>query len=591
MTKLVSFIMSIIMALFSVLPGIITNDPEKTMPTGAWLTLINNEFGMTSYENTEPYFESVTNESEYFDAVQIAYEWGIITDEDEEGFDVTAPVTAEFVAVTLKRVARLELKNDVTITNAAKLDYPDEVAVAVSNGLFKLSVSGRFNNRVMSYDDCLAALTAAKDIWANKTFNETKYDYTLQDDVDYGTQGLIVDENGEIVTDNGEVVLEDVFEEISFEGNFVPNFEASKISDSQGNVLNDAEQGDPDAEVVYAPEGFSLSDLKNFDIHNIDYIALLKKVKLSFSVGGFKVKAKVNDNGFNVSVSGTVCDGVNITKAYDLSNFNVNAKLDCNVLRNNIKDSYVRVDYDLVETTLINGSYAASLAETPLAEGEDPVDFLTRVKEGLFELTRGANNKIKIFKIDVPIPNVPGVSIGLELSLVIDCYGRIEITVTSSEVKGYEIVNNKARFINNSEVYDKDYIIAANAEVKATLDFQLNVLGVCIVDVAFTGGIGIGIRTTVFVMNDDGSVLDKQTLDLPFDLAVETTVGANRDNLKLCANANLYGILKISVGTNSKILSKLGLTKTWTIFDESNGTFATFHIEESGIVDHCTRAA
>lgn len=581
MTKLISLIMSIIMSLTAVLPGLISQTPEDTMSTGEWLALVDEEFGMTSYESAEPYYEEVQPDNEYFAAVQIAYEWGVITDEDE--IDVDAPVTAEFVATTLVRVARLEGQGDVVIANAARLDNPDEVAVAVSNGLFALEANGKFKDSVMSFDDCLAVLAAAKDIWANRTFEETTFDYTLNDDMSYETQSLIVD-SGELVTDDPDLELDEVFEEVNFEGQFEPNFEASKITDEQGNVLNDAEEGDEDAEVVYVPEGFSLSDLKNFDIHNIDYIALLKKVKLSFSVGGFKVKANVADNGFNVSVSGQVCDGVNITKAYSLSNFNVNAKLDANVLANNIKDSYVRIDYDLTETTLINGSYAASVAETPLAEGEDPVDFLTRVKEGLFELTSGSGNKINIFQIDVPIPNVPGVTIGLELSLVIDVYGRIEITVTSSECKGYEIVDNKPRVINNSEVYDKTYLVAANVELKATLDFQLKVLGMCIVDVAFTGGIGVGMTTTATVFDESGNVLETKTYDLPFDLAVETTLGANRDKLDITAEVDIYGILNISVGKNSKILSKLGLTKTWVIFDRSNGQIASFSIDENGVI-------
>ncbi len=582
MQKLISLIMAIIMSLSAVIPGLFPRTPEDTMSTGEWLAVVNREFGMeeTDYSMI-PYYSDILPDNEYFATVQIAYEWGVINDEDE--IDVDAPVSAEFVATTLVRVARLESQGDVEVANANRLNNPNEVAIAISNGLFALEANGKFKDSIMSSEDCLDVLAAAKNLWANKTFEETNFEYKLNEDMSYETQSLIVD-SGELVTDVPELELDDVFEEVNFEGQFEPNFEASQITDAQGNVLNNAEEGDEDAEVVYVPEGFSLSDLKNFDIHNIDYIALLKKVKLSFSVGGFKVKARLVDNGFNVSVSGKVVDGVNITKAYNLSNFNVNAKLDANVLKNNIKDSYVRIDYDLTEITLINGSYAASVAETPLAEGEDPVDFLTRIKEGLFELTSGAGNKINIFQIDVPIPNVPGVSIGLNLSIVIDVYGRIEITVTSSECKGFEIVNNRARVINNSEVYDKTYIVAANVELKATLDFQLKVLGMCIVDVAFTGGVGIGVTTTATVFDEDGNVLDTKTFDLPFDLAVETTVGANRDKLEISAEVDIYGILNISVGTNSKILSKLGLTKTWVIYDRSNGQIAKFKIDENGVI-------
>ena len=42
---------------------------------------------------------------------------------------------------------------------------------------------------------------------------------------------------------------------------------------------------------------------------------------------------------------------------------------------------------------------------------------------------------------------------------------------------------------------------------------------------------------------------------------------------------------------HDSIIGKIGLSKTWNIYDRDNGTFAHLHIENSGIVDQCSYAA
>ena len=42
-------------------------------------------------------------------------------------------------------------------------------------------------------------------------------------------------------------------------------------------------------------------------------------------------------------------------------------------------------------------------------------------------------------------------------------------------------------------------------------------------------------------------------------------------------HADIYGILEVGLGNNS-VLSIVGLCETWTIYDRSNATFASFVI-------------
>ncbi|MCR4615997.1 MAG: hypothetical protein K5756_07620 [Clostridiales bacterium] len=585
MTKFISLLLAAIIAFLNLIPGITgIGQPKETMVVGEWLKTVNSEFGMTEAEETvTPYYADITADDPYFMDVQIAYEWGVINSTDK--FATSDKISMVFVGTTLVRVANLTLKEDKVIKNANKLENADEIAIAVSNGILSLQANGKFKDGIAPKADALAALDAAKAIWASKTFDETTFDIVAAEPA-VGTQGLIDDEE-EIGTGDAALNLADVVEAVELQTTFSPDLRASEIKDAEGNVLNNADAATPEGDLaeVEVQENFSISDLKDFDINNIDYVSLLKKVKLNFKIGDFRVKASVNDNnGFDVSIGGDVCDGVNITKAYSLSNLQITTNLSADVIRNDIKNSYLRIDYDLEDTTILSGSYAASLAEKELPEDAGDLSFFDKLKDGLLELKKGTGNSITIFEIEVPIPNVPCITICLELQLQISVDGVIKLAVVSKESKGYEFVNGKARAINVSEELSKTYDIQASAEVLVGLGLSIKVVGVVIVDATVYGGIGVFLRTTVTIADENGQPLEKKTIDLPFDLAVETTIGANNDKIDVSASGDLYGIVKIAIGEKSVIMRKIKLNKTWTICDRSNATFAHFETVDGEIV-------
>jgi hypothetical protein len=113
----------------ALIPGLGGNQVQG-VTTGDWLTMLNDQFGMTTYVSQDPYYADIDASNPYFEAVQIAYEWGVINDAD--AIDVDANVTHEFVAMTLVRVALLEVNKPAPIKNASKLAAPEEVAVAAA---------------------------------------------------------------------------------------------------------------------------------------------------------------------------------------------------------------------------------------------------------------------------------------------------------------------------------------------------------------------------------------------------------------------------------------------------------------------------
>jgi hypothetical protein len=370
----------------------------------------------------------------------------------------------------------------------------------------------------------------------------------------------------------GEVEAEQVTpDEVVFSGDFVPALYASEIVSGDGSVLQDA----------YVPTGEKLSQSQ------LDFASLLQKLDTSFSLGGFDFKVKVNDDGFDLGIGTTITDGVKIEKQYNVSNLNVSTKMDVNLLTNNIKEAYIRADYDLTDTTKLTGSYAWSVAvdESQLPDGAEPIAFMTAARDRLLVLANGAGSKITVFTVQVPIPNLPSVTLSLDVNIRITVYGKIEISIESSQVKGLEIINNKVRIINEVNYGQQTYDIMADARFTVGLCFGVRAFGILLIDVEFE--VGIGIKISAYIVAETA----EYALNIPLDLAIEIpypTGGMN--GAEFCGNAKIYGLMSVSIGQNSKLLKLAGLTKTWVIFDESNATIFNFHIEENGIVSECTRA-
>lgn len=540
MQRIIAFIMSVIMLIGSLLPAL-PGSQINGVKTGDWLTMVVEEFNMEDEEFSETPSTNVTAESPYFAAVQIAYKWGVIVDEDVP-LAIDEFITTEFVATTLVRIAGLELNDATPISNAKKLSNPAEVAIAVDHGLFKLDFLNRFVVKKISLADAKALLEKVKELWANKKF------------------GAPV----------AQAITE---EELNFSGDFEPALEVAEIVAGNGAVLQEA----------YVP----LDDPAGITQSQIDIAGLLKKLDVKFSLKGFDFNVKVTDDGFDLGVGAKVMDGVYVSKAYSVTNFNVSTKFDGNLATKDIREAYIRADYDLKDVTKLTGSYAGSVAVDPskLPADAGPVDFMTAAKAGALALMPGNGDKITVFSVDVPIPNLPTVTISLDVNIRLTVDGKIEITITSSNVKGVEIINNKVRVINETVYGEQTYDINADLRFTVGLCFSIKALGYILVDAEFE--VGLGIRVSAYIKTDTAVYVLEMPLDLAMNIPYPT---GGMDGAEFCGNAKVYGIMKVSIGQNSELLKLAGLRKSWDIFNEANAVIFNFHIEESGIVDQCTRA-
>ena len=591
MTKIISIIVSIIMLVMtSIFPGFVWPGTE-TVETGTFLEQVDEAFGYLPGLTVDTIL-GVEPTNEYYLAVSAAANNDVLV--DYETIDVTASVTPEFVATVLVNAAGVPVGEvNTVIENATSIKNVAKVSAAVENGIITLDVNNKLGLGAMSADEVTAAIEKAVSL--RGTFTEEADDLVLVDGVktvsDYTVDGdsivvpastdiaagdvYVVEQSDEIMTGaaykaesvevvgdtkvvtNSEVAIEDVIEKIDYEGTTDVDFATAMITDGNGEVLSD---------------GY----LDTNAISKDDIMKTLKKLaNVSFSVKGFNIKAKITDTGLNFSVSKSVCDGVTLSKAYELTNLTVDAKADMNVAKLNFNEVYLKFNYDLKDTTTISGSYAKTFGEEVTTVGEKlSGDSFWAKAVNKYALSKLDSTSIKLFTFTLPLGSTP-LSITFDVLLNIDVNGRMEIVVVSEEMHGVEIINNKVSTINDSTVVDRQTNIYGQFELRLGLDVALGLYGYALVDVCVEGGVGAYVEAHAKYVDANGNPVVQSTLTIPVDYLKEFAAGANTEGeIDISGHADIYGILNVSVGNHSAI-GKVGLKKTWTIYDRSNGVFAS----------------
>ena len=588
MNKIISFFVSIIMLVMTTLfPGFVWPGTE-TMSNGDFLAKVDETFGYVTPDSGDKYY-GLEPGDEYYDAVAAAAEYDVLVDYD--AIDVFENAKTEFVATVLVNASGV--KGTADIANAADFQNVDKVKAAVANHIIPVDASGKVSTAAMSKADILAAVAVAKGLHCVSDAISNKVD--LLDGVKtvdtYSVAGdaIIVDADsdlavgdvyvleqsdelltgaayevaaidvvdGQKVITNNEVAIEDVIEKIDYAGTSAVDFSTAMVEDGNGEVISD---------------GY----LNTAGISKDDIMKTLKKLaNVSFSVKGFNIKAKITDTGLDFSVAKSVCNGVTLSKSYSLTNLTVDAKADMNIAKLNFNEVYLKFDYDLVDTTAITGSYAKTFGDEVVSEGQkiDSDNFFAKAVNK-YVLSSFDHSSIKLFSFTLPIGSTP-LTVTFDVLLNISVNGKMQIVVTSREFHGVEIINNKVSTVNDTEVLDRKVDIYGTFEVCLGLDVALGLYGYALVDVGVLGGLGAYVEATARLVDADGNIVVDSKYTVPVDYLVELCAGADFDGkVDIGGHADIYGILKVSVGENS-VIDKVGLSKTWTIFDKSNGTFAS----------------
>ncbi|MEG2721067.1 MAG: hypothetical protein RR914_07040, partial [Oscillospiraceae bacterium] len=273
-----------------------------------------------------------------------------------------------------------------------------------------------------------------------------------------------------------------------------------------------------------------------------------------------------------------------------LTNFNLSSKADVNLLKAQINEAYIRVDYDLADSTKIEGNYNKTIADYNWGEDLtlDEADALSglgvhqKLQNAVDKVTNSISNTFKIASINVPIPNFPIISIGLDINLRFNMDGTIELVVESNQARGYEIINNQGRFISDTTYTKTTLNLSADAQLTVNFSLALKFFGLNLVDAAIETGIGLDSDAKISFYNKTTAklVLDV-TADIPFELAVAMT--DNDPYMTVSAHVKIYGILIGSVGENSPILKLIGLNRTWNIYGPDNAVIYEYDYQNDKI--------
>lgn len=548
--KIISAILAFIMSILGLAPAV--PNKEDCYTQAEWYVLVASSFGLTDNDEDKNLLDAEAAaklDANTVAAVEACYDWGVIVDEFKAEEAVTDYLVARSLAVATGAIKGSDANNS------------DKV-IEVAGKFFKFEFSFKFDGQVKA-----------------KLINKTNADSALKAALDYREATVKPASNGGTLTLANDEVLD--MSELSL----VPNGEGFSLMSENGEVTDEdvkALDYEGSARPFDNPEtagvgGQSLKDsIKGILADNKDKIkdAIIDVVDFDFDIGKLNVGFALADTGFDVSVGGNI-KGANISKKWEVRNFEVLTKFDGNIAEKQINHAYLIMNYDLTDNTEISGSAAYSVAEKELPEGTTTNEFLTRVQNNLFELTKGSNSEITLFSVDVAIPHCPAITVGIVAKIVITFDGRVVLSITSEESHGIEVIDNKARTI--SEQTPLDTHIDAQARLEGTIAFNANLkcVSICIIDVEVK--VGLGVHVTVLVDTDAGNY----KLDMPYDFLADVYVPyPTGDSASIYAKVNAYGIVHISIGQNS-ILKKIGLKKTWKIVDEDgrgkvNGTFYTY---------------
>lgn len=608
---------------------------------GEWLMMVNQMFGMETYVEEKPFFESVDRDNKYFDTVQIAAEWGVI-DVNKE-LDVEKTLTYEEALLTLVNVGSF-MNEDA--------DDDSKITYAIEN--FDSSIKTYWLNRTIEATKAVKMLADAHEKWANKTYKEPISEIKLQNDVIDCTKGdsfigaYEIDENGDILIpvsenpqiepekifilpSNGQVVggstykatkvtvendkvrvsvtaadINEVVEEIKVAETVVPTSDNIMIYDGNGNIIY---VGDDIAVATNTAQDAGVRNVGHLNVASAG-------VTTTFEFEKFKIELKYKfKDGFNLEtkVVGELHEFKNGTKleleeSVSIEDLKITTDYDFGIIKG-LKSASVRVDYATKEELALSLSndIVDKVVAPKYSNGNGK--FLTNLKKSVIKDSDAAGAKtIKIGSFTIADAALGRVCLDVKLKVSVD--GKMSIVVEESGVKGIEYKSGKIRTISES---NRETKFELEGKIEATigigpaiyaLGLEKSIVGAAInVGVGAKGGVSVHLADSemhLIETMDASSLLPNETkalvnAEVTADSAaieevarsqgVEYTVeGGGEINLDIhsCLDIKVYGIVNIGIETSylKDILDINKVKMKFTIFDDKNAVFARIHIDD-----------
>ena len=569
-----------IMSLFIIIVTCTGCNYQDVYTNRKWLADLADKTGILNYTNDEPYFEKVQKDDEDFACIQALVEWGVINKTDDIDFEAGAD--RDFVAYTLESF----LDNDETyeIEDAAKSHWHADFDKMVANNIWEVDRGQKKKKKEVSKKEAEIIIDKVLNVINHREFvSESKFSYNeakIQDselfkvDKDLYQSSYKLKSDDVVLTDEGYKTIIDgddglyltkdsspleVFEELYFASSEPLDFSKAYIE-----------------EVLEFKDDASLyNDDRYQRMANSSDTRVVEK-------DGFYISYKLGINHFDLYVSKKTSSGINAF--LDASIYDIRPSYRWHHRFGKIEDAYFKVDFKTSEEVGLNkGKYNNLYADFSFLSADDLFNSLKNLMKPKEDVI---DSSLTLFKIHLPIPNLPLVEFTIDVKLNMYLSGKIEIALSTDHEVGLEIKDNHFRTIFNND-YSCDGIINATASSTLNLGFNLVALNQELCDLTSKVGIKAKAQATLHLYDKDGKI-KSQAVQSEYDDLNE--ILKDNSDLALCGDLSLSWVLNFIINSNDTLASRFGLSKTFDILDEDDQIFGNkSHFEDGMFVEKCTR--
>ena len=422
---------------------------DGTITNGEWLGMVNDAFGMQVDENAED------------GELDAARDWGVIG-EDEE-IDKNAPVDDKFVTSTLMRAAGF-----------ADADSTDEEII---NAAIEHGVISSPDSVISDPQQAVESLATAQNKWMTQEFEEHRNVELVEGVQNFSETMNVADFK---VTSDGVTIPSDYAKNLEQDSVFI----VPKNSDGEGGaykVVAKVDNGDGTVSVKSVPaapeeiydtidvSGKFYADMNNFEVadgteltnssdnpEGMSYTpnSLIasplandeddKKVEISANVSSDSAEFQIGFDGISTKIA---VKDIALNSDIDWS-FGIFKGLE-------LERIYMAVDY----TTEIEIESELFKIDGEMA-GKD-MDYL---------LGRKYLSQPSIYLGKAAVYICPGISVNLRFDLTFEASGKLSVSVSTDNTKGFEMIGSNFRSINSTT---KSVEAALTGEAGAYMNFTL----------------------------------------------------------------------------------------------------------------------
>lgn len=580
-----------------------SREPADTLSMGEWIHSICLSSGIEGYSRQTPYYLNVSETSAYFDDVQAAVEYGVLS--EPYAFDPETQLSNELAAYTLMNLSgRQDSQQSVKINDISDSEYREHIESAVSSGLMKTDKRKCFYpERLLERTEAESLLNQVVEYINNRQFEITESEIDLNDDIQiieetpisfdedslnavFPIESSIAEGDCIHFTDDNEdlyyriaTLKETDDQKIAVLSEFALEEIVSSV-DMQSSSQIDFTEAEIEIDAADNTDGEPVSFRKLDGVQNMSVLPLQKTVDFN----GYKMTFRTTASGFKAEVYKDMKYGGRFYASLNL--YNVKPAYKWKIKDGKIEEGYFKVDFKTNQSIgMRTGVYRNLYGDFSRI---DPDSFLNSLKNLYQNKKDAVEVSIPLCTIKVPIPQMPIMKLQMQLQLKINASGKAELSLTQDHSYGMEIRNNTLRMIQTFD-NKSNQTIKADTGILAGITFGLNMENLKLADIGVDAGAKAKISAAVHLYDKNGDMKTSSS-DLPADLLEEMSIG--NSDIAVCADMKAYWILNLIMNSSKTFAGRLHLSKTLKILSEDNAPLIPgmkTHLENWMFVDACTR--